>query len=186
MTAAAKGNGIIVNVGPAGPRGRFIEGTISGTPKPGTCVQAKAGVAPVGNNFTYESYNKAQDGVRGPVIVLLEDSSQGRTRDHAYEDGTHCFLYIPVMGDELNLLVDSSMGAIDIDTPFCIDDGTGKLVAPVAPHADYATPGLDTEAEVIVAINLLKNAPQAIPFYSRAIVADPAADTHVRVLFGGC
>ena len=173
------GNEIIVNPGIAGPRGRLETGIISGTDKPGTCMQLKAATAAVNGNFTFEAFNQNFDGDAAPVIVLLEDSDRGKIYSDAYVTGTLCKLYWPVVGDELNMLVDASLGAIAIGDKFQIDDSTGQLVAATAYVADYATPGLDTEAEVIVAVNLLKNKP-ALTFQALEAVSDPSADVWVH------
>ena len=61
------------------PRGQFIEGFVSGTPKPGTCMQVKANTAKVGGRFTYEVYQPGTDGEQRAVLILLEDSLQGLT-----------------------------------------------------------------------------------------------------------
>lgn len=123
------GNEIIVNPGIAGPRGRLESGIISGTDKPGTCMQLKAATAAVNGQFTWEAYNLAADGDPAPVVVLLEDNMRGKIYSDAYVTATQCFLYWPVVGDELNMLVDDSLGAIAIGDKFSIDDGTGQLIA---------------------------------------------------------
>lgn len=126
----AKGNEIIVS---AEPMGRFIEGIVSGTPKPGTCMQIKAATAADGNGrFTWEVYNTSADGEQRLVAVLLPDVLRGKTATDAYASGDRCFLYCPVAGEELNMLVtDVDTGTADtfaIGDLLMIDDGTGKLV----------------------------------------------------------
>jgi len=127
----AKGNGIIVS---AEPRGKFLEGYVSGTPKPGTVMQIKAGVAPVGGRFTWEPYNRSADGERpqGPLAILLPDELQGKTVSDAYSDGDRCFLYVPIPGEELNVLVYApGTGTADaqaIGDIYTVDDGTGMLI----------------------------------------------------------
>lgn len=115
------------------PRGRFIEGIIEGTPKPGTVMQIKAATEPVNGRLTYQVYNKAADGARGQIAVLCEDRLQGKTVSDAYVTGTRGLLYFPVPGDELNMLLDDDgIGTSDdfaIGDSFMVDDGTGKLVA---------------------------------------------------------
>lgn len=124
----AKGTGIICS---APPRGRFIEGTVSGTPKPGTCMQVQAGTAMTNGRFTYEVYTPSASGDPRPVIVLLDDPDQGFLATTAYVSGTRCFLYEPVNGDELNMLVKDVSGTGDdhtIGERMQIDTGSGKLV----------------------------------------------------------
>lgn len=124
----ARGKEIIVS---SEPGGVFMEGTIDGTPKPGTCMQVKAGVAMVGGRFTYEVYNPGADGEQRPVIVLLPDQLQGRLATDAYVTGTRGFLYMPRLGEELNMLVANISGTADdhtIGEMLMIDNGTGLLV----------------------------------------------------------
>lgn len=124
-----KGNEIIVS---AEPGGRFLEGIVSGTPKPGTCMQITAATEPVGGRHTWEVYNTSADGEQRLVAILLPDVLQGKTYSDAYVSGDRCFLYCPQAGDELNMLVtDINTGTTDtfaIADLLMIDDGTGKLV----------------------------------------------------------
>ena len=126
----AKGNEIIVT---SEPHGRFIEGTVSGTPKPGTCMQIKAATAADANGrHTWEVYNRAADGNQYLVAVLLPDHYRGKLVSDAYVTGDHCFLYCPLPGDELNMLVANIVGTSDdfaVGDLLIIDDGTGKLIA---------------------------------------------------------
>jgi len=101
----AKGNDIIVA---STPRGKFIEGIVSGTPKPGTLMQIKAAVEPVGGRLTYEAYAPGTDGERRPILVLLADDLQGKLATDAYVTGTRCKLYAPIMGEEMNVLVSAA------------------------------------------------------------------------------
>jgi hypothetical protein len=126
----AKGNEIIVS---AEPMGRFIEGIVHTALKPGTCVQIQAGTAPIGGRFEWEAYNPDADGNQRLVAVLLHDSLQGKLATDAYVAGDRCFLYCPIAGEELNMLVtDLDTGTTEawaIGDLMMIDDGTGKLVA---------------------------------------------------------
>ena len=126
--AASDFNTIVVS--PA-PRGRFINGYIDGTPKPGTVMQIKAATEPVGNRFTFTAYAPGSDGdnPKGPIFMLCEDRLQGYTVDDAYVAGTMGLLYAPLPGDELlGLLAD--VAGTDTDTYaigdlFMIDNSTG-------------------------------------------------------------
>lgn len=129
----AKGNEIIVS---AHPRGHFMEGIIGAglTPKPGTIMQIQIATATVGGRWTWELYNADADGGRpkGPFIVLLPDHLQGKTATDAYAAGDHCFGYVPLPGDELNLLLSDIAGTADDHTKgemLIVDDGTGELIA---------------------------------------------------------
>lgn len=114
------------------PRGRFLEGICSGTPKPGTVMQVKAATEPVGGKHTWEVYDAAADGNQRLIAVALEDALQGKTVSDAYVSGDQIFLYCPLPGDELNMLVANIAGTSDtfaIGDIMIVDDGTGKLVA---------------------------------------------------------
>src|SRR3990172_9270875 len=123
----AKGNEIIVG---AEPMGRFHEGIISGALYPGVCVQIAAATEPVNGRFTWEAYNAAADGDQRLVAVLLPDSLQGSLATDPYVSGDRCFLYVPIAGEELNMLVtDVNTGTSDsfaIGDLLMIDDGTGR------------------------------------------------------------
>lgn len=114
------------------PRGVFKEGYVSGTPKPGTVMQLKASTEPIGGRYTWEVYDKDADGNRGLLAILCEDRFLGRLTSEAYADGDRCFLYVPVPGEELNMLVADVSGTADdvaIGDTFIVDDGTGLLIA---------------------------------------------------------
>lgn len=123
-------NVIVVSAAPAG---RFLEGHISGTPKPGTLMQIKAATEPKNGRFTWEVFNQASDGIRGLIAILLEDDLQGKGIDDAYVDGSRCKLYCPIPGDELLVRVAApGTGTGDsfaIGAKLMADDGTGLFVA---------------------------------------------------------
>jgi hypothetical protein len=114
------------------PRGHFIEGSIYGTPYPGTLVTIKAATEPVGGRYTWEPYNRAANAERALIAVLLEPF-HGASYATAYVTGERCKIYIPVPGDELNMLVSAagtgtgnSVAIGDLLIPV---DGTGLLIA---------------------------------------------------------
>lgn len=117
----------------AAPAGRFLEGIIDGTPKPGTLMQIKAGVEPVNGRHTWEVFNGAADGEQTLIAILREDDLQGKTVDDAYVSGTRGFLYCPIPGDELLVRVAApGTGTGDsfaIGDKLIHDDGTGHFVA---------------------------------------------------------
>lgn len=160
----ARGNCILVSA----PRGKFLwEGIIAAgeTPKPGQIVQMDPSVDLVGGRHTWKIYNADADGGRpkGPLIVLLEDSYQGKTVSDAYAAGDRAFGYIPLPGDELNLLLGDVAGTADDHTKgeiLIVDDTTGKLVATTG------TP----ETEVAMLLET---------------VTDPAADTLAWCIWTG-
>lgn len=118
------------------PKGHFVEGIIGAglTPKPGTAVQLQPATALQGGRHTWELYNADADGGRpkGPIIILTEDSLQGRPMTTAYAAGERAFGYIPLPGDELNLLLGDVAGTGDdhaLGEILIIDDTTGKFIA---------------------------------------------------------
>lgn len=132
----ARGNSIIVSA-PESPRGVFDEGYIGAgnTPKPGTVMQRDLSVALRGGRFTYVVYNADADGGRpkGALKILLPDRFNGnRTELSAYAAGDRCFLYTPLAGEELNMILGDVAGTADdhpIGEMLIVDDTTGKLVA---------------------------------------------------------
>lgn len=138
----ALGNEIVLTID---PRGRFMEGIIDTAEKPGTIVQIDFTQAKVGNRFHWVAYNRDADGDRpaGPFIVLLPDHLQGKTSADAYAAGDRAFGYVPLPGDELNLLIANLAGTADdhaAGEQLMVDDGTGKLVATTGtPETEVAT-----------------------------------------------
>lgn len=163
----ARGKNIIVSASTS-PRGVFMEGIIATgeTPKPGTILQIDPTVALQSGRHTFKLYNRDADGNNpaGAHWVLLEDYLNGdRDETTAYAAGDRCFLYCPVAGEELNLLVANLAGTADDHTAgeiLMVDDGTGLLIA---------TTG-SPEREVAV---LLEN------------ITDPTADTLAWVQWNG-
>ncbi len=130
---AAKGSEIIVS---AQPNGHFMEGFVGAglTPKPGRIMQIQIATATKGGRHTWEYPNTDGDGTRplgGPFIVLLHDTLQGKTATDAYAAGDRCFGYVPLAGDELNLLIKNVSGTATIaaGTTFIVEDGSGLLIA---------------------------------------------------------
>jgi hypothetical protein len=157
---AGKGTGIIVT---AEPKGTFLEGFVSGTPKPGTIMQVVAATEPVGGRFTWQAFDKLGDGALSLIAVLLPDELQGKLNSDAYASGDRCYLYCPLPGEELNVLKQDVAGTGDdfaIGDLLIVDDGTGKVIA---------TTG----------------SPESQPFVCMETITDPTADVLVHVMFTG-
>jgi hypothetical protein len=126
------------------PKGRVMNGLVSGTPKPGTVMQMKAATEPVSGRYTWEVYDQAADGNRpgGPIGVLLE-KGEGYSYATALEDGYECQVYVPLPGDELNMLVAASGTATGdaqaIGDKYMVEDGTGLLIATSSPECEPFT-----------------------------------------------
>jgi hypothetical protein len=127
-------NKIVISGAPAG---RFLEGIVSGTPKPGTVMQIVAATAMVSGKLTWEVFNRALDGDRpqGPIAVLCEHWQVGKTVEDAYVSGEYCNLYCPIPGDELLMLIQDVAGTTTSGTEakavgdlMIVDDGTGLLI----------------------------------------------------------
>ncbi len=127
------------------PSGRFLEGYISGSNiLPGTIMQLEPAVEPRGGRHTWQVYQPGADGrtPRGPLAVLLPDNLQSKELEVAYEDEDRCFLYVPVMGDELLVRLSApgtgtgdnfAIGARIVPqnaTGLCIADPTGTDIIP--------------------------------------------------------
>lgn len=115
------------------PRGIFLEGTVSGTPYPGTVMQVVAATAPISGNFTWGVYSPGADGDPRIWSVLLEDKLQGTPFSTAYVSGTQCNMYVPIPGEFMNMLVagESTSGGANTHTigdRFIVQHNTGVLI----------------------------------------------------------
>lgn len=115
------------------PQGRFLDAYINGTPKPGTFMQIKAAVEPVGGLFQWTAYASGTNGNRsaGPLGILLPDTLQGMTVDGTYVTGALGKIYIPLPGDDLLCLVKNAAGTdtFAIGDLMMIENATGLLLA---------------------------------------------------------
>lgn len=126
----AKGTEIVLS---ADPKGHFGEGIVSGTPKPGTCMELVPATNPVSGRFTYRAVTRA-NGAKGPICVLLPDRLQGKLSTDAYVSGDRCFLYWPIAGEELNMLLRDTVGTgtageENIGDLLAVEKDTGELMA---------------------------------------------------------
>ena len=145
---------------------------VSGTPKPGTCMEMVPATEPVGGLFSYAVYGTqaasggnfvAADGNKKAVAVLLEKDQEAKIYSDAYATGDRGRVYFPIPGEELNMLFENQSGTADafaIGDEAMIDDGTGKLLA------------VDSDAE-------------AQPFTVRETKAALTADAWIRCRFNG-
>ena len=129
----SRGNGILVSTE---LKGRFVEGICGAglTIYPGTVAQIQPATSLVTGRHTWEVYNADADGgnPKGPHILVIEDSLQGRTPSDPYTAGERMFGYIPMEGDDFNGLIKNESGTADDHTKgeiLIIDDTTGKFIA---------------------------------------------------------
>jgi len=120
----ASGNDIIVT---ANPKGVFTEGYITGTPLPGTLVSLDVSEAKSNGRFTWQPFTPGT-GERALIAVLLADELKGKTATDAYVTGDRCFIYCPLPGEELNVLVQDSEDAIVVGDLLIAETATGLLL----------------------------------------------------------
>ena len=116
--------------------GKFLEGTITDTSKPGTCMEIVPATTPIQGHHSYRACSRTA-GLKGPIAVLLEDDLQGVVASGAYVAGTRGRLYMPLAGDDLNMLVGDIAGTSDT---IAIGDGFGVLnTGKLHPDSSYAS-----------------------------------------------
>ena len=143
-------------------KGIQLEGTISGTPSPGTCMEIVA-TALVNGRPTFRVYQPGTNGEQRPVIVMLPDPHNGQLTTTAYATGDHGFFYCPVAGQELNMLVKDVAGTADdhaIGDVMMIESGSGKLI-------------------------VTTGSPEREPFILLEAATDPTADALMRCFYTG-
>lgn len=159
-----RGNNILVT---SEPKGRFISVVLGAgvTPYAGQVLQIDPTQALQGGLPTAILATQGTNGNRtkGPLLVLLDDWNQGRPYTFQYSAGTIAKCYIPLAGDELNMLLKDVSGTGDAHTAGemeMIETGSGKLIA---------TTG----------------SPQSTPFMLMETIAAPVADTWAWCIYGG-
>lgn len=153
------GNTIIIS---ADPQGKFLEGIVSGTPKPGTVLEILTYFT-AGRRHTWRAFQPGTDGQRRVIAVLLEDSFQGKLYSDAYVTGTRCRMYVPLAGEELNMLIADVAGTGDVHTAgdtMIVQSSTGKLI-------------------------VTTGTPQSEPFRLQEGEAAPTADTWLACMYTG-
>lgn len=98
----AKGNSIILSV-PA--NGHHVEGIAGETLRPGMACRNKAATAPVSGRYTFDG-SATQAG-----IIVYNSGLLGDTNTTSFASGERVYGYIPLPGDELNVLFLASEGA---------------------------------------------------------------------------
>jgi len=140
------------------PLGRFDEVILSGTPKPGTLLTIVAATEPVAGKFTAEPYNRAADGNRAPICVLLENELEGKDITDAYVTGMQARVYYPAMGELLQMLVANIAGTSDafaIGDLLIANDGDGKLIATTGTPESEPFMCMETQAALTEDLHVL-------------------------------
>ena len=103
----------------AHPQGKFLEGVITGTPLPGSIMQLSTGGSFLfqEGRFAWGSANLATAGLPILINCLQEDDQQGFTSGTAYVAGTRFRSYVPLEGEEMNLLYGTGGGTSNSLTP---------------------------------------------------------------------
>ena len=151
-----RGSKILVS---SNPKGVFLEGTVVGTPLPGSWGMVQAGTPAVNGRHTWVPYAPTADGDPRLVAIFLEDDLQGLTASQPYVSGTRCLLYCPLGGEELNVLTLGEPGTGSANAFFVgtrligahlsgkfVVTATSSLYAPfvVLEHIDQTPPNTDT------------------------------------------
>lgn len=102
----ARGNTIRVSTV---PYGSFMEGTISTASFPGTLMEIIPNTAFTNDRPSFRPRSQVA-GAAGQTWVLLDDPYQGFLPGTAYTAGTRGFLYNPLSGEEINVLVANGPG----------------------------------------------------------------------------
>lgn len=116
------------------PRGLFLEGTIDDTSLPGTAMEMTPGAAFSGQEPHWRHYQPSADGDPRLCAILLPDMLQGQLYSTAYVAGARCFLYCPVAGEDMNVLVapqagTSSANAYTIGERLIPSHSSGEFIA---------------------------------------------------------
>jgi len=109
----------------AHPQGKFLEGIVASTVTantlfPGSIMQLVppgAGFAFQEGRFAWAGANLASAGLPTLIACLQEDDQQGFTTGTAYVAGTRMKMYVPIEGEEMNLLYGTSAGTSNNLTP---------------------------------------------------------------------
>jgi len=148
-----KGNTIVLT---SNPKGLFLEGIIGDTSLPGTAMQLKAATDAIVGRPTWVAASIGTDGAPQAIFILREDDLQGKTVADAYVNGTRCFLYGPIAGEELNIRVGEGAGTsntFNVGDKLMLDSDTGTFIPSTG--TPQSVPFQVMEHDVQVAANVL-------------------------------
>lgn len=132
------------------PKGHFIEkDAASGvTLKPGMAVR-------IDSDGNYVAGTASAAGGKGLTLIVIEDALLGKDKDTAYEAAGRFRAYVPLPGDELQVLVNNDQDAVIIgdklvsDTAGQFDEAAGT--EDMAPFEAMEAPGTLTEDTLVLA-----------------------------------
>lgn len=120
------------------PLGRYIEGVaFTASMFPGTVLTPTTAAPDAGGRLTWQPWQKST-GYQGLIAIADVDWLQGFTvANPGYQAGRRFPIYIPVAGDELNMLLAELAGstgdpAVTIGDELSIQTGTGQLIKSAA------------------------------------------------------
>jgi hypothetical protein len=143
-----KGNTIILS---ANPQGKFLEGVAGDTSKPGTIMQIQAGTVDASGRKTYIAAAPGTDGLDVQLAVMIEDDLQGFGVSQAAVVGTRIRLYVPISGEEMNILAGEIAGtgnSYTIGDKLIVDAESGILVPYAATPQAAVAEAMETLAQV--------------------------------------
>ena len=138
------------------PKGHFIkEATIGaglvGTVYPGTQMKLQS-------DGTWLPFTASADGAYGEVALLVEDQLQGQPSSVGYVASQRCFIYVPGVGDECNVLFQAygtgSGSTLAIGSLLMVGKGTGQYIPTTGSPAQtpWITTGTVAESGSVAAL----------------------------------
>jgi len=125
----ARGSLIIVS---GQPQGKFKAGLLGDSSVPGTIMQVKVGLAASANGqFTWIACNTGLAGDSVVPSVLLGDQRDGLLSTTTPGNGTTIWMYVPIAGEEMNVLVGVAGGTanyLTIGERLMINGSSGVLI----------------------------------------------------------
>jgi len=119
-------------------KGHHDEGISDGTPKPGMALELKTN-----GHYDQVAATQAESLKCGSLRIAKEDRLQGRNIDTAYASGDPIFMYKPLPGDHLLLLVKTGVNVAVGDKLIEEGGGSGKFVEAAGTEAKYRAKALE-------------------------------------------
>lgn len=131
-------------------KGHYEEGEADSAITPGQAVELAA-------DGKYDQVQSSQaEGIKGGFKVAYEDSLQGNTITDAYAQGDRVFIYEPLPGDHIHVLVKSGED-IDVGDEGIVEGGgSGLFVESAGTEAEYKVEFLEDSGGALAANTHLK------------------------------